>query len=139
MQITKKLIVAGAGVLALVAGGSAAYAATSAGDTAAPTALTSPLTSAAAPTAPKVTAEQAIDIAKQAVPGAWVSEVDFDGRGSRADVWEVELVKGAQRHEVDVDAASGKIVKQEIDDDRHSRHDGRDDDRHGDDRHGDDD
>ncbi|MEV5895200.1 PepSY domain-containing protein [Nonomuraea fuscirosea] len=111
MQITKKFIVAGAGVVALIGGGGAAYAAT---------------TSAAAP---KVTAEQAIEIAHKTVPGAWVSELDFDSRGTRADVWELELTKGSERHEVKVDAASGKVVKNQIDkDDRDDDNDGDDDD-----------
>ncbi|MEV5502199.1 PepSY domain-containing protein [Nonomuraea fuscirosea] len=113
MQITKKFIVAGAGVVALIGGGGAAYAATT----------------SAAPAAPKVTAEQAIEIAHKTVPGAWVSELDFDSRGTRADVWELELTKGSQRHEVKVDAASGKVVKNEIDrNDRDDDHDGDDDD-----------
>ncbi|MFG1702384.1 PepSY domain-containing protein [Nonomuraea sp. M3C6] len=116
MRITKKFIVAGAGVVALVAGGGAAFAAT---------------TSAAAP---KVTAEGAMEIAHKAVPGAWVSEVDYDRRGTRPDVWEIELVKGSQRHEVDVDASSGKVTKQETkradrdDDHGHDDHDDHDDD-----------
>ncbi|GAA3596543.1 hypothetical protein GCM10022419_094710 [Nonomuraea rosea] len=97
MQITKKFIVVGAGVVALVAGGGAAFAATS---------------SSAAP-APKVTAEQAIQTAQKQVPGAWVDELDHDSRGKQADTWELELVKGAERHEVDVDAATGKVTKHE--------------------------
>ncbi|MEU8355106.1 PepSY domain-containing protein [Nonomuraea sp. NPDC048882] len=112
MQITKKFIVAGAGIVALIGGGGAAYAATTSATTA----------------APKVTAEQAIDIAHKTVPGAWVSELDFDARGSRADVWELELTKGSQRHEVDVDASSGKVVKNQIDkNDRDDDNDGDDD------------
>ncbi len=94
MNITTKIIVAGAGVLAVVAGGSAAIAA-----------VDRP--------APKVTAEQAIQIALKEVPGAWVREAGFDGRGTQADVWEVELVAGDQEHEVDIDAATGKLLKKE--------------------------
>ncbi|MFC4005646.1 PepSY domain-containing protein [Nonomuraea purpurea] len=121
MQITKKFIIVGAGVLTLVAGGGVAYAATS--------------SSAAAP---RITAERAMQIAHQRVPGAWVSEVDYDGRGTRADVWEIELTKGSMHHELDVDAATGRILKYETeradrddhgDDDRRGRgHDDRDDD-----------
>ncbi|MEO3884011.1 PepSY domain-containing protein [Nonomuraea sp. B5E05] len=96
MRITKKFIVAGAGVVTLVAGGGAAVAATT----------------AAAP-APKVTAEQAIEIAHKQVAGAWVSELDFDSQGTRADVWEIELTKGSQRHELKIDAATGKVTKNE--------------------------
>ncbi|TMR27186.1 PepSY domain-containing protein, partial [Nonomuraea zeae] len=70
-------------------------------------------TTAAPPAAPKVTAEQAIQIAQKQVPGAWVSELDHDSRGQQADTWELELVKGTERHEVDVDATSGKVTKSE--------------------------
>ncbi|QYC39715.1 Peptidase propeptide and YPEB domain protein [Nonomuraea coxensis DSM 45129] len=95
MRNTKKFIVIGAGVVTLLAGGgAAAYAAA-----AAPT-------SPAAPTAPKITAERAIELAHQQVQGAWVSEVDHDDSGE----WEVELVKDAQVYEVTVDAASGKVT-----------------------------
>ncbi|TMS00094.1 PepSY domain-containing protein [Nonomuraea basaltis] len=92
MRITKKFIVAGTAVVALVAGGGAAFAATSAA------------------TAPKITAEKAMDIAHKQVPGAWISELDYDRRGTRPDTWEIELTKGAQLHEVDVDAATGKVT-----------------------------
>ncbi|NBE96992.1 PepSY domain-containing protein [Nonomuraea sp. KC401] len=113
MRITKKFIVAGAGVVTLVAGGGAAVAATT----------------VAAP-APKVTAEQAIEIAHKQVAGAWVSELDLDSRDTGADVWEIELTKGAQRHELTIDAATGKVAKNETeqqsdkdDDDRDDRDD----------------
>jgi uncharacterized membrane protein YkoI len=108
MRITKKLIVAG--IVSLAATGGAVYATTAYASEAAETAET------AAP-APKVTAEQAISIALKEVPGSWVSELDFDSRGQQADTWELELTKGAERHEVDVDAASGKVTKQQADQD----------------------
>ncbi|MFI7451259.1 PepSY domain-containing protein [Nonomuraea sp. NPDC049714] len=94
MHITTKIIVASAGVMALVAGGSAAFAA-----------VDRP--------APKVGAEQAIQIAQKQVPGSWVREVGFDGRATQPDVWEVELIKGDTEYELDVDAATGKLLKQE--------------------------
>ncbi|WP_431934109.1 PepSY domain-containing protein [Nonomuraea jabiensis] len=111
MQITKKFIVVGAGIVTLVAGGGVAFAAT---------------TSTAA--APKVTAEQAMEIAHKAVAGAWVSEVDHQSRGTRPDVWEVELTKGTERHELDVDAATGKVTKHQTDKDDDHGHDDHDDD-----------
>ncbi|MEV0382277.1 PepSY domain-containing protein [Nonomuraea sp. NPDC050643] len=116
MQITKKLIIVGAGIVVLAGGGGAAYAATS--------------SASAAPVAPKVTAAQAIDIALKQVPGAWVSELDFDLRGQRADTWELELTKGAEQHEVAVDATSGKVTDQQKsqDDDRDDQDDDNDDD-----------
>ncbi|MEU0567087.1 PepSY domain-containing protein [Nonomuraea sp. NPDC005983] len=91
MRITKKLIAAGAGAVVLVAGGGAAFAASTA--------------------APKVTAERAIEIAHRQVPGAWVKEVGHDDRGARPDVWEVELVKGAVEHELDIDAGTGRLLR----------------------------
>ena len=94
MHITTKIIVASAGVMALAAGGSAALA-------------------AADQPAPKVAVEQAVQIAQKEVPGAWVREVGFDKRGTRPDVWEVELIKGDIEHELDIDAATGKLLKKE--------------------------
>ncbi|MEW9547944.1 PepSY domain-containing protein [Nonomuraea sp. NPDC050783] len=89
MRITKKLIVAGTGAVVLLAGGgAAAYAAT------------------AAPTAPKITAEKAIELAHQQVQGAWVSEVDHDDSGA----WEIELTKDTQVYEVSVNATDGKVT-----------------------------
>ncbi|MFI6903389.1 PepSY domain-containing protein [Nonomuraea sp. NPDC050394] len=89
MNITKKIVIAGAGAVVLLAGGGVAYA------------------SANAPVAPKVTVEQAIDIAKKQVPGAWVSSVDHDEDGS----WDVDLVKGDVEHELRLDASNGKVLK----------------------------
>ncbi|MEV0620903.1 PepSY domain-containing protein [Nonomuraea sp. NPDC050404] len=118
MQITKKLLVAG--IVSLAATGGAVYA------TAAY--ATSDSDAAVAQVAPKVTAERAIGIALKEVPGSWVSELDFDNRGKNADVWELELTKGSERHEVDVDAASGKVTKQQADqDDNDDDNDGDDD------------
>jgi hypothetical protein len=42
-----------------------------------------------------------------------VREVGFDGRATQPDVWEVELVEGNTEHEVDIDAATGKLLKNE--------------------------
>jgi uncharacterized membrane protein YkoI len=99
MNTFTKFLAAGTGAVVLVAGGGAAYAA-AAGSAAA---------------APKVTAEKAIEIAHRQVSGAWVKEVSYDGRESRPDVWEVELVKGAVDHELDIDVATGKVLSQGTD------------------------
>ncbi|AQZ65731.1 hypothetical protein BKM31_33535 [[Actinomadura] parvosata subsp. kistnae] len=108
MRITKKLIVAG--IVSIAATGGAVYA------TAAYASEASEASeSAVAAVAPKVTAEQAIGIALKQVPGSWVSELDFDSRGKQADTWELELTKGTERHEVDVDATSGKVTKAQVD------------------------
>ncbi|WP_219472138.1 PepSY domain-containing protein [Nonomuraea rhizosphaerae] len=111
MNTFTKFVVAGASVVALAAGGGAAYAATNA-DTSADT---STATSAAPPQAPKVTAEQAIQIASKQVAGSWVKEVSFDARGTQPDVWEVEVVNGNQDQELDIDAATGKVLAQNAD------------------------
>ncbi|GAA2205771.1 hypothetical protein GCM10009850_012290 [Nonomuraea monospora] len=116
MRITKKLIVAG--IVSVAATGGAVYATAAYASEAA-----QPLPAVA----PKVTAEQAIGIALKQVPGSWVSELDFDSRGQQADVWELELTKGAERHEVDVDAASGKVTKQQADQDDDDQNDDGDD------------
>ncbi|MFI6709453.1 PepSY domain-containing protein [Nonomuraea sp. NPDC050478] len=106
MQTTTKIIVASAAAMALVAGGSAAFAASQ-------DSLEGPASQSVAQTAPQVTAQQAIELALKEVPGSWVSEVDFDGRGKKTDVWEVKTIKGDVEHELDIDAVSGKLLKQE--------------------------
>ncbi|NRQ34265.1 PepSY domain-containing protein [Nonomuraea sp. NN258] len=111
MRINKKFLAAGAGAVVLVAGGGAAYAAT-----------------AAPAPAPKVTAEQAIEIAHREVPGAWVRGVEHDRRGTRPDVWEVELVKSGTEHELDIDSASGKLLDHDQHADDDDKHDGKHDD-----------
>lgn len=112
MQITKKFIVAGTGAVFLIAGGSAAVAAT--------------VTSGAPP---KVTAERALEIAGGAVAGGWVEDLSFDRRGAEPDVWEVNVVKGDVEHELDIDAASGRVLSNAIDRDDDQDDDGKDDDR----------
>ncbi len=107
MHITTKIIVASAGVMVLVAGGSAAFAAADR-----PIPMVSAFAAADRP-APKVSIEQAIQTAQKQVPGSWVREVGFDGRATQPDVWEVELVEGNTEHEVDIDAATGKLLKNE--------------------------
>ncbi|GAA5106061.1 PepSY domain-containing protein [Nocardia iowensis] len=64
-----------------------------------------------------ISREQAIDAARQAVPGATVEDTDLDDdRGTT--VWEVD-VRDAQgvESEVHVDANSGKVLSVEPDDD----------------------
>ncbi|MFI7443923.1 PepSY domain-containing protein [Nonomuraea indica] len=112
MQITKKFIVAGTGAVFLIAGGSAAVAAT---------------VTSGAPA--KVTAERALEIAGGAVAGGWVEDLSFDRRGAEPDVWEVNVVKGDVEHELDIDAASGKVLSNTIDRDDDQDDDGKDDDR----------
>ncbi|MFE3449189.1 PepSY domain-containing protein [Nonomuraea sp. NPDC059194] len=94
------------------------------------------ITAALLLTAAPVTEAQAVDLAKERVPGATVVDVDRDWEhGQRT--WEVELRKGRWEYEVHVAVKNGKIVKvdKDLDDDK-DRDDRDDDDR---DRDGDDD
>ncbi|SDJ35654.1 Peptidase propeptide and YPEB domain-containing protein [Nonomuraea maritima] len=111
MQITRKLIFATAGIVLLAGGGSAAYAAATTDTAVSPGTIT--FTTTLAGPQPRVSAVRAIEIAQRTVRNAWVSELDLDRRGTRPDVWEVELTAGTQRHEIDIDAATGRVVKQE--------------------------
>ncbi|MGW0806811.1 PepSY domain-containing protein [Nonomuraea sp. NPDC002799] len=108
MQISKRIIVAGAGFVVPVAGGGVAYAAAAPSPSPSAPAATSPTA-----VAPKVTAEQAVQVALKEVPGSWVSELDYDRRGTQPDVWEVELTNGTQQHELNVDAATSAVTDRE--------------------------
>ncbi|MFC7582778.1 PepSY domain-containing protein [Nonomuraea antimicrobica] len=134
----KRFIVVGTGAVTLIAGGGVALAATASAP-AGTTALTIGATG-------KVTRQQAVRIALKAVPGAKVTKVEYERRGTRPDVWEIKLLKGSQRHELYVAVATGKIIHHESRRADKDDHGGRDDDdgRHGDDddhggRHGGDD
>lgn len=96
MHITTKLIIASAATMAVVAGGSAAFA-------------------AAKTPGPKITAEQAIDLAKREVPSAWVRDVDHDDHLTKPDTWEVELIKGDLAYEIKLDSATGKVLERDTD------------------------
>ncbi|GGO66148.1 PepSY domain-containing protein [Nonomuraea cavernae] len=100
MRITNRVIAVGTGIVFLIAGGSTAVAV-------AATSATAP------PVAPKVTAEQAIKIAHDQVPGGWIDDVSLDRDDSKTAKWEVDLVKGDVEHEFDLDATSGKVLKHE--------------------------
>lgn len=64
----------------------------------------------------KTTAAGAADAALKAVPGHATS-AGFDRHGGKA-VWEVDVTgAGGREHEVTVDAATGKVVAEEADDD----------------------
>lgn len=71
---------------------------------------------AIASTPPAVTIEQAITIAAEAEPGSELIEADLDTEDSRV-VWEV-VVRRRNGPEVElyIDAATGEIVKHEVDD-----------------------
>lgn len=65
-----------------------------------------------------VTKAQATEIALQKVPGT-VDEVELEKEDGKV-VWEVEIIAAnKQEHELLIDANSGEIIKQELDDDDH--------------------
>ncbi|MFI6790360.1 PepSY domain-containing protein [Nonomuraea sp. NPDC050383] len=119
-------MIVGTGVVLSLAGGSYALAA-------AATSEDGPrdrAVSVAAPSAPKVPAEQALKIAAKEVPGGWVEEVSLDRDDDGKDVWEVDVVKGDTRSDLDIDATTGKVLSNKADDGHRDDNDGRDD-RHG--------
>jgi uncharacterized membrane protein YkoI len=65
--------------------------------------------SAPAQAAGKVTAAQARQIAVQRVPGAMVTETDFDHEHGTA-VWEIDVTKRNRHYEIHIDAATGKVL-----------------------------
>ena len=103
----------------------------SAGPSAGPSASNS---SSAAPVGGGVDEAKAREIAVRAAGGGRVEDVERENEHGR-DVWDVEVDVNGVEHEVDIDAASGEIVRHDTDDDR----DDDSDDRDGDDRDGDDD
>lgn len=129
-----RLTAAVAGLLTVVAGGGAAFAA-SATPTPSPAGgtTTSAPVSPAAPRTPepgeaeaKVNREAAIKIAQDKVPGAQLTEVEFDGDETPA-TWEIELRKDAVEHDFEIDATTGAILEQESESDTDQDHDGDDD------------
>ena len=59
-----------------------------------------------------ITAEQAINTALNQIPGQAV-KVDFEHKMGKA-YYEVDINHGNQKHEVKVDAASGKVIKSDV-------------------------
>ncbi|GII86488.1 hypothetical protein Ssi03_44780 [Sphaerisporangium siamense] len=108
---TARLILAGAGALAVL--GAGALPATARAAVPATTmAVASSVTGSAA-----ISARQAVRIAKKRVPGARVTEVEREWEHGQR-VWKVELTKRHTEYDVYVSARTGKIVKfrQEHDD-----------------------
>lgn len=79
-----------------------------------------------------VSIEQAINMAKQVVPGT-ASKAEFSTDEGKA-VWEVEIVAANQQvFDIEVDPTSGKVLKQKLDsadngDDDHEENRGKEDD-----------
>ncbi|SNS99485.1 Peptidase propeptide and YPEB domain-containing protein [Streptosporangium subroseum] len=128
-----RLTAATAGLLTVVAGGGAAFAASAtptpspAGGTttSAPVSPAAPRTPEPGEAAAKVNREAAIKIAQDKVPGAQPAEAEFDGDETPA-TWEIELRKDAVEHDFEIDATTGAILEQESETDTDQDDDGDD-------------
>ncbi|AWS43320.1 PepSY domain-containing protein [Streptosporangium sp. 'caverna'] len=129
MRNTMRLTAATAGLLTVVAGGGAAFAANATPSPAGGTTTSAPRTPEPGEAAAKVNREAAIKIAQDKVPGAQLAEAEFDGDETPA-TWEIELRKDAVEHEFEIDATTGAILEQEseTDTDTGDDADGQDDD-----------
>ncbi|MEV0196689.1 PepSY domain-containing protein [Nonomuraea sp. NPDC050691] len=117
-------MIVGTGVVLSIAGGSYALAAAATSEDGA---RDRAVAVAPAP-APKVLAEQALKIAEKEVPGGWVAHLSLDRENDGKDVWDVDIIKGDTRNDLDIDAATGKVLSNHVDDDQHDDdNDGRDD------------
>ncbi|MEV0149272.1 MULTISPECIES: PepSY domain-containing protein [unclassified Nonomuraea] len=116
-------MIVGTGVVLSLAGGSYALAAAATSEDGA----RDRAVSVAAPSAPKVLAEQALKIAAKEVPGGWVADLSLDRDDNGKDVWDVDVVKGDTRSDLDIDATTGKVLSNKADDDHRDDNDGRDD------------
>jgi len=69
-----------------------------------------------------VSINKAVEIALAAVPGS-VTEAEFEVEDGKS-IWEVEVLDANQQmFEIEIDATSGEVLKQELDDGkRHRKH-----------------
>lgn len=110
------------GVAAAVLGGGLALAlngggtASAAGTTAA-TSTASHATPAANPGVKKISQAEAEQIALAAVPGGRVTSAELESEHG-APVWSVHVTKGGVRHDLDIDAYTGKVIRDRDDDAR---------------------
>lgn len=114
MKTHSKLIIAGVGTAALLAGGATTTLAAS--QAAAPDQTgASAVASASAPKR-AITCATAVKIAKKRVPGARVTEVEREWEHGHR-VCKVELWKGGWEYDVYVSLTTGKVIKFKKDDD----------------------
>jgi len=107
----KTLVISAVGAALVLGGTAAAVASTDRSEpTPAPTASTS------ARVAPNVSEPDARKTALDSLPGSRVTEVDLETENGRL-AWEFHLSTADARYEVYVDAADGRILKTEHDDD----------------------
>ncbi|MCU7967296.1 MAG: PepSY domain-containing protein [gamma proteobacterium symbiont of Bathyaustriella thionipta] len=65
-------------------------------------------------TSAKISLEQALEIARNAVPGK-AAKIEYSTDDGQA-VWEIEMVSRNQNvHDIEINASTGKVIKQKID------------------------
>ncbi|MER7132177.1 PepSY domain-containing protein [Streptosporangium saharense] len=107
-NITRATIVT-AGLALAVAGGGAAFAAN---PSPAPSSTSTSTEQAPAPgeAQAKIQRDAAVKIALDKVPGAQLTEAEFDG-DETPTTWEIELRKDSVEHEFEIDATTGAILE----------------------------
>ncbi|MFJ2031009.1 PepSY domain-containing protein [Streptosporangium sp. NPDC087985] len=112
-QITR-ITIATIGTAVLLTGGGGIALAANQAATSTTTAVST--TTAAAPAAVTgISYRRAIQIAKERVPGARVTEVEREWEHGHS-VWKIELRKGGREYKVYVSATTGRIIKFRRDD-----------------------
>jgi hypothetical protein len=97
-------VLSGGLALALNGGGTASAARTAAGASAAPARPT------ASPSVTKISRSEAEQIALAAVPGGRVTSAELESEHG-VPVWSVRVSKGGVRHDLDINAYTGKVIR----------------------------
>ncbi|GAB2850003.1 hypothetical protein GCM10027176_61420 [Actinoallomurus bryophytorum] len=105
-------VLSGGLALALNGGGTASAAGTTAG-----TSAVSQVRPTSSPTVTKISRSEAEQIALTAVPGGRVTSAELESEHG-APVWSVHVTKGGVRHDLDINAYTGKVIS---DRDDHAR------------------
>jgi hypothetical protein len=105
-------VLGGGLALALNGGGTASAAGTTAG-----TSAVSPARPTSSPTVTKISRAEAEQIALAAVPGGRVTSAELESEHG-VPVWSVHVTKGGVRHDLDINAYTGKVIRDRDDDAR---------------------
>jgi hypothetical protein len=107
------------GVAAAVLGGGLALALNGGGaaSAAGTTAAVAPARPAGSPAVPKISRSEAEQIALAAVPGGRVTSAELESEHG-VPVWSVRVTDGGVRHDLDINAYTGKVIRDRDDDAR---------------------
>jgi hypothetical protein len=103
-------VLSGGLALALNGGGAASAAGTTAG-------AVSPARPTGSPAVTKISRAEAEQIALAAVPGGRVTSAELESEHG-TPVWSVHVTKGGVRHDLDINAYTGKVIRDRDDDAR---------------------